>query len=75
MNTSIENSSNKALVPIIEDETICILDEDAYMSDLTIDESSDSEFPEVRTMVNFQWHSKTKESMKRRKLTIGFHHG
>ena len=76
MNTAIGNSpSDRALVQIIEEETICILDEDVYISDLTSDELSESESPEVRALGNCQWRYKTKEATKRRKLTIGFHHG
>ena len=75
INTAIVNPSNKALIPIIEDTTLCISDEDAYISDLTSDESSDYESPEVRALVNCQRRSKKKEAIKRSNLTIGFHHG
>ena len=76
MNTAIWNGTPaRVLVPIIEDKTLCILDEDACFSDLTSDESSDSDSPKVRVLVHCQGCSKTKEAMKRKTLAIGFHHG
>ena len=70
MNTSIGSPSAKALVPIIEDKTLYILDEDAYISDLASDESSNSKSPEFYLLVIYQRRSKTKEAIKRVKLTI-----